>query len=262
MIQSRLDYLRGDRCTVSYSLQNHSYLWRRRFKICLISVFGISGTLHCHLEAVTTPSHTLAATPCLWAREKPWRRGTAASSTTGSPSRSCWLTAPGHLTGKKYTTLCCLWPQCDGKRERMFWWRGRLYHTPELIQLWCVRRRAQPHTTLAGRDKPTAIGAMKGPRLWTCSFCPKLEIIYRQILSETIIHWWEHSHTGFPPERLLNNWGTVFSSRQFEFFILRRKVSNSNFRLMFKHVISQQNFIVADWKTWRIKLQLLFVSKL
>lgn len=186
MIQSRLDYLRGDRCTVSYSLQNHSYLWRRRFKICLISVFGISGTLHCHLEAVTTPSHTLAATPCLWAREKPWRRGTAASSTTGSPSRSCWLTAPGHLTGKKYTTLCCLWPQCDGKRERMFWWGGRLYHTPELIQLWCVRRRAQPHTTLAGRDKPTAIGAMKGPRLWTCSFCPKLEIIYRQILSETI----------------------------------------------------------------------------
>lgn len=66
-----------------------------------------------------TPDRTPpATTSCYWARRRAWRRGIAASSTTGSPSRSCWLTAQGRRMGRRSTTLCCLWPRCDLRTER------------------------------------------------------------------------------------------------------------------------------------------------
>lgn len=270
-MQSRLDYLRGDRCTVCCSLRNHSCLWRRRFKMCLISVFGVSGTLHRHLEAVITPSHTPAVTSCLWAREKPWRRGTAASSTTGSPSRSCWLTAPGHLTGRKSTTLCCLWPRCDGRREKMK--RQALSHTWTHSAVVCEEKSAATHNinwTWQTDFWPSSWGSVQlqelwrdrgSSRVWTCSFS-------LQVRDNLLSNIFRNHHLLMKTQPLVFLqrgywiiWWT-FPTIPFEFFSLRRRASNSNFRFMSKHIISQQNFMVADWKTERIKLQLIFLSKL
>lgn len=103
------------------------YLLNLLNQYCLL--FFCPGTLHHQQEAPTTPVHPRrpsftpdrtppTTTSCYWARRRSWRRGTVASWTTGSPSRSCWLTARGRPTERKYTTLCSLWPRCDVKTER------------------------------------------------------------------------------------------------------------------------------------------------
>lgn len=85
-------------------------------------------TPHHQQGTPTTPRHprqppsTTDRTPpkttsCCWARRRSWRRGIGASWTTGSPSRSCWLTARGRPTERKSTTLCSPWPRCDVKTE-------------------------------------------------------------------------------------------------------------------------------------------------
>lgn len=62
-----------------------------------------------------TPDRIPPATAsCLWARGRSPRGGTVASWTTGSPSRSCSLTARTHPTARRCTTLCCPSPRCDG----------------------------------------------------------------------------------------------------------------------------------------------------
>lgn len=97
---------------------------RRLNQVC----FLVSGTLQC--QQMATPAHprrpvlppdrttpTTTTTSCYWARRRSWRRGTAASWTTGSPSRSCWRTGQGRPTGRRSTTPCSLWPRCEENPE-------------------------------------------------------------------------------------------------------------------------------------------------
>lgn len=88
--------------------------------------FGsVSEMLHLQQGTPKTRAHSLAPdripparTSCYWARRRSWRRGTGESLTTGSPFRSSWLMARGLQMGRRYTTLCFLWPRCDLSTER------------------------------------------------------------------------------------------------------------------------------------------------
>lgn len=101
-----------------------------KFVKALITVFLFSG-IFCHQQgALKSPIYPRAsslmcsitppaATSCSWARRKSQRGGIVAFSTTGSPSRSCWLTARGHRMERKFTTHCCLSLLCDLNKETM-----------------------------------------------------------------------------------------------------------------------------------------------
>ena len=177
MMQSRLDYLKGDRYDDSGSplgpdqfsmklglltaiyvykltiyrgeyLRWNSYChedlerssaksWNTIYSLfCIIS---FPGTRH---QSTAPPDRTPpATTSCHWARRRSPRRGTGESSTTGSPSRSCWLTAPGRQTERRYTTLCFLWPRCDTRTEtRTEGWKGKYKLGPKESKLQiCLR---------------------------------------------------------------------------------------------------------------------------